>query len=98
MVTATEVSVIVDPWGSVRGRCIDEDLDISGIFAQFSHRWVFPHGLSAVAESGLSGSTACGIFPDQGWNLRPLHWLYGQSSWMQPISRLEHPQRPSPAP
>ena len=31
---------------------------------------------SLVAEHGLSswGTWACGIFPDQGWNLCPLHW------------------------
>ena len=29
---------------------------------------------SLVAEHGLSCSTACGIFPDQGSNLCPLHW------------------------
>ena len=30
-------------------------------------------GLVVVAH-GLSCSTACGIFPDQGLNLCPLHW------------------------
>ena len=30
-------------------------------------------GLVVVAH-GLSCSAACGIFPDQGWNLCPLHW------------------------
>ena len=29
---------------------------------------------SAVVVNGLSCSTACGIFPDQGWNLCLLHW------------------------
>ena len=29
---------------------------------------------SVVVARGLSCSTACGIFPDQGWNLCPLHW------------------------
>ena len=29
---------------------------------------------SVVAAHGLSCSTACGIFPDQGSNLCPLHW------------------------
>ena len=28
----------------------------------------------AVAVHGLSGPTACGIFPDQGWNLCFLYW------------------------
>ena len=29
---------------------------------------------SAVVAHGPNCSTACGIFPDQGWNPRPLHW------------------------
>ena len=29
---------------------------------------------SAVVAHGLSCSTVCGIFPDQGSNLCPLHW------------------------
>ena len=29
---------------------------------------------SVVVAHGLSCSAACGIFPDQGSNLRPLHW------------------------
>ena len=29
---------------------------------------------SVVVAHGLSCSTACGIFPDQGSNLCPLHW------------------------
>ena len=29
---------------------------------------------SVVVAHGLSCSTACGIFPDQGSNPRPLHW------------------------
>ena len=29
---------------------------------------------SVVVAHGLSCSTACGIFPDQGKNPRPLHW------------------------
>ena len=36
------------------------------------------HGLksagSVVVAHGLSCSVACGIFPDQGSNPRPLHW------------------------
>ena len=30
--------------------------------------------VSLVAEHGLRCSVACGIFPDQGSNLSPLHW------------------------
>ena len=29
---------------------------------------------SVVVVRGLSGPTACGIFPDHGWNLCPLYW------------------------
>ena len=29
---------------------------------------------SAIVAHGPSFSAACGIFPDQGPNLRPLHW------------------------
>ena len=29
---------------------------------------------SVIVAHGLSCSTACGIFPDQGSNPRPLHW------------------------
>ena len=40
---------------------------------------VVEHGLSRCAGSvvvahGLSCSAACGIFPDKGSNLCPLHW------------------------
>ena len=39
---------------------------------------VAEHGLegtgTAVVARGLSFSKACGIFPDQGSNLRLLHW------------------------
>ena len=34
----------------------------------------FNHMGSAVAARGLCCSTSCGIFPDQGLNLCPLHW------------------------
>ena len=29
---------------------------------------------SVIVAHGPSCSAACGIFPDQGWNLCPLHW------------------------
>ena len=32
-----------------------------------------PLGFSSC-QLGLSCSAVCGIFPDQGWNLWPLHW------------------------
>ena len=32
------------------------------------------HSGSAVVAHGPSRSAACGILPDQGSNLRPLHW------------------------
>ena len=32
------------------------------------------HVGSVVVTHGLSSSSACGIFPDQGANLEPLHW------------------------
>ena len=32
------------------------------------------HAGSVVVAHGLSCSMACGIFPDQGSNPRPLHW------------------------
>ena len=50
---------------------------------------------SAVVAHGLSCSKACGIFPDQGLNLCPLHWqvashpLYHQGS--PTISLLSSP-------
>ena len=46
------------------------------------------HMGSVVVEHGLSCFVACGIFPDQGLNLCPLHWqadsypLYHQGSPM----------------
>ena len=38
--------------------------------------WVFlaTHRLSLVVGCGLSCPVACGIFPEQGLNPRPLHW------------------------
>ena len=49
-------------------------------WADFSLWWLFllwtigsRHMGSAVASHGLSCPVACGIFPDQGWNLCPLH-------------------------
>ena len=35
--------------------------------------WALEHRLSSCAM-GVSCSVACGIFPDQGLNSRPLHW------------------------
>ena len=35
--------------------------------------WALERG-SVVVAHGLSCSAACGIFPDQGSNLCPLHW------------------------
>ena len=43
-------------------------------------------GLSSVVH-GLNCSTACGIFPDQGSNPCPLHWLVGSYP-------LDHQRRP----
>ena len=34
---------------------------------------------SVVAAHGFSGSVACEIIPDQGSNLRPLHWRVASS-------------------
>ena len=52
---------------------------------------VADHGLqsagSAVVVRGLSRPLACGIFPDQGSNLLPLHWQADS----QP---LDHQQSP----
>ena len=31
-------------------------------------------GFSSCGAHRVSGSAACGIFPDQGWNSFPLHW------------------------
>ena len=49
--------------------------------AGFSLRWLLllrstgsRHAGSVVVAHGLSCSTACGIFPDQGSNMCPLHW------------------------
>ena len=52
------------------------------------------HAGSVVVAHGPSCSAACGIFPDQGWNLCPLHWqadsqpLHHQGS---PLDRLLEP-------
>ena len=40
---------------------------------------------SVAGVHGLTCPTACGIFPDQGSNLQPLHWLAGQ--WTQEVLR-----------
>lgn len=34
-----------------------------------------------------TGSTACGLLPDRGWNLRPLHWQAG----LQPLDHQGSP-------
>ena len=36
--------------------------------------WPLEHRLRSWVVHELSHSTACGIFPDQGWNPRLLHW------------------------
>ena len=36
--------------------------------------WALGARASVVVAHGLSCSTACGIFPDQGSNPYPLHW------------------------
>ena len=38
------------------------------------------HVGSVVVVHGLSCSMACGIFPDQGLNLYPLHWQVNSST------------------
>ena len=42
----------------------------------FSLQWflLLQSPVPVVAAHGLSCSVACGIFPDQGLNLCPLHW------------------------
>ena len=42
---------------------------------------------SVVVAHGPSCSVACGIFPDQGWNPRPLHWQADS----QPLRRQGSP-------
>ena len=48
---------------------------------------------SVVGARGISGPVACGIFPDQGSNLCPLHWqvdsllLHHQGSQVLCVSR-----------
>ena len=39
------------------------------------------HMGSVVASHGLSCPVACGIFPDQGWNLCPLHCRVDSYHW-----------------
>ena len=56
--------------------------DYSSCAAQASHcggfsccrAWALGVWASEVVVPGLSGLPACGIFPDQGWNLCPLLW------------------------
>ena len=38
------------------------------------HRLPAARGLQEWQCMGLSGSKACGVFPDQALNLCPLHW------------------------
>ena len=40
----------------------------------FCGAWALGTQASVVVAHGLSCSAACGIFPDQGSNLCPLHW------------------------
>ena len=44
---------------------------------------------SIVVTHGLSCSTACGIFPDQGLNLCLLHWLVDSLHQGSPLGALE---------
>ena len=56
---------------------------------------VVAHGLSScnsqapecglIVAQGLSCPTACGIFPEQGSNLCPLHWLTTGPPWKSEI-------------
>ena len=50
---------------------------------------IVAHGLqsagSVVVAHRLSCSAACGIFPDQGLNLCPLHWQADQGSPTTPV-------------
>ena len=55
---------------------------------------VVDHGLystgSIVVANGLSCSTACGIFPDQGLNLCRLHWQADSQPLCHQGSPTEH--------
>ena len=57
---------------------------------------------SVVVAHGLSCSTACGIFPDQGSNPCPLHWqadsqpLHYQGSPPLPLEPPSHSPYPTP--
>ena len=44
---------------------------------------------SVVVGHGLSNSAACGIFPDQRWNPRPMHWQVES----QPLDHQGSPPR-----
>ena len=53
-------------------------------------RWLLllPSTCSVVVAHGLSCSETRGIFPDQGWNLCPLHWKADSL----PLDHLESPK------
>ena len=64
-------------------------------------QWLW-HAGSVVVAHGLSGSAACGIFPDQGSNPCPLHWqadssplLHQGSPILQFLKRGSRSQRDS---
>ena len=50
--------------------------------------WALGAWASVIVAHGLSCSAACGIFPDQGSNLCPLHWQVDS----QPLRHQGSPQ------
>ena len=69
-VSVRGLSLVVASGGHSSSRCVDLSLSRPLLLQSTGSR----HAGSVVVAHGLSCSVACGILPDQGSNLCPLHW------------------------
>ena len=69
-VSAQGLSLVVASGGHSSSRCAGLSLSRPLLLRSTGSR----RAGSVIVAHGPSRSAACGIFPDQGSNLRPLHW------------------------
>ena len=82
-VSVRGLSLVVASRGHSSSRCMGLSLSWPLLLRSTSSRCAG----SVIVAHGLSCSAACGIFPDQGSNPRPLHWQADS----QPLHRQGSP-------
>ena len=85
-VSVLGLSLVVASGGHSSSRCMGLSLSWPLLLRSTGSR----HAGSVVVAHGPSCSAACGIFPDQGSNLCPLHWQADS----QPLCHQGSPLKP----